>query len=389
MISRHLPHGVHSMETGFSARVLGVRGAFLYLLSTLCLGFSISHVGICFAEEDRARRSVLLFASDDVGPLVGDLLEATIQVRLEGVTVVVEDSKNPSQGPSPAVDAVVLHLNSEGSTRWVLRLEYRGRVWTRDIEGPASNAAAEEATALVAAQASIALLSDDTVEKDALNDWRQQPQEDDANAEKRTVPPVPHSPHEVLPPQMGVRPTLQRKNQVSFPLSVSYRGEFYAPGFFSHGAHIDAQARHSSGWFGAIGATFSPPLHLESEPGSFDLSRLPLDLIFGYCARYEAWLFCPAAGFVFEPSRRRNTEGTSGVGVVEDDAQFSFGLNFGAHAERRLSNWVSLSIGVSAVVSLIGTEFVIEGQNDALLSPSEVRPRFDVGVVFPLWESSP
>ncbi len=329
-------------------------------------------------ESETHAPTIIVIAGDDYGPLVTELLQATVRARMEQAEVRFVPATKERAATFPQ-EYLVFRLDTRDARAWVLKLEHQGRSLERKVQGPVRDAAAEEATALIVAQASVALLSP-TDRSAELSEWQEEIKPDEQRPEEEL--PVTDSSSREKIKTTDREEEREATHSIFLVPRVSYRLEPYAQGLLTHGAHVGLEGMHVVGAFFGAGFTLGPSLTVASAYGEFDLARLPIDMHAGWCFRRGTWGLCPSLGIVLEPSWRKQAQGLDAVGVGRDARQFSWGGVGGVTGEQWFSKRVGIFLGVSLAAYVVSPEFIAEGVSDPVLSPYQIRPRLDLGMHF-------
>lgn len=341
---------------------------------------------------DTPERALVLVADRRYGSEVAKLIEAVLRSRSRRVPIRLVSPDDARQNPGPS--SVILHLDTSDPRHWRLRLEYSGRRWRRDLSGIATDAAAIEAAALIAARAALALFDVDRgpAPAEALPGWR------DDSAENRERLDVASKPaagpaasrgkiasltEQPTSDRAGLEPTSEGPTSARSPEAfarVGYRGIVYASqSTFSSAAYLGIGLRYPAALTTSVRYAFFPPVEVSSRFGRFDISRHALEVLFGWEFRFGAWRLIPEAGLLTERTTRSNTRPETGVA---------------ASSEQGLTGWagvtaLDLELSVFQHLGIVGSagaeyyfdnvEFVAAGTTmPELLSPRPVRPRLEL-----------
>jgi len=324
---------------------------------------------------DDARAQVVVVAGAEHGPAVTELFQAVVHARLPEVRVryVPEGEWQRAPPPSGAPD-LVFQLDTTRDSEWLLRLEYRGRVWTRTVEGGLSrDAAALEAAALMAAHTSVALLTEGaaTATPEALKTW---------------VPEAPTAPapvaHQLPKPEVRDEPgPLGRDDFWWLALMAAYRGQVYAAEYpWVHAGKLSLLGQLPQGPCATLGAALVEPTHVDSEFGSFTLHRQEGELLAGWCFRWDRWGVSPRLGALVDFTQRSDATPAPGVGASPDQRQLGWAGVTALEGRWSAFPRLQLFLGLSAAYFLADREFVASGVSEAVLAPYRVRFSLDVGL---------
>lgn len=357
------------------------------LVSVVCFRASLA-----VAQSQKGETPIIsVVAHEDQAHLLVALLEAAVHPHLPDARVIRGSAEEP-RGASER--QVRLLLDTANPQLWILSLEHQGRSWERRLKGRAADPAALEASAQIAAQASVALLAthvalardDDTLER---LDWTTQ---SEGRSQGRAEPEPP--PLDLAPPVRDQGTTQKEsttsargrgaESQLVLATGAGYRAQSYAEGLWSHGATVGAELQHAAGIVGGVGLYATPRLRVNSEFGSFSLLRLPAHLWVGYSWRRARGTLTPFFGVLLEGQRVGAPQPVEGIGAADASFQLSFGFGAGLRYGWLLERWVKMQVGVSVVALARVPKFVAEGGEQPLLAPHHVRPTFDLGLMFPL-----
>jgi len=318
-----------------------------------------------------------------VAPGLSDALLPLIQTFLEplapGARVHAEHGERPAHG-------IVLEVDPSQGTVWILRAHHGGHTWMRRIPGPARDAAALEAAASILARAAAAILeAQRRDEQESLEEWTlaEAPPSDAAEgsasalqAAAASAAPAPSDPKGA--PDDAERAPQQRGLVGS--LEIAYRPQYYAPTLpVTHGAHLGFSLGLARGPCGHLGVSVYPPRQVETNLGSFQLSRVPVGLDLGYCFKSGRWTAAPFLGGFVEPTVRSGAAGGAGASSTPDATLVGAGLRGRLRLCWNPGRRLGLCAGVGAEVHLIEQVFVSD-DGTALLSPSNFRPFLEVGL---------
>lgn len=327
------------------------------------------------AVAGNARPQIVVVAAAEHGPAVTQLFQAVVHARLPEVLVryVPEDAWQPAG--SGAAD-LVLRLDTARDSEWLLRLEYRGRTWTRTIEGGLSqDAAAVEAAALMAAHTSVALLTEaatTSATPEALKTWVPEP-------------PPPPAPVARQPPEPEVRrgePSPPRHDDFWWlELMAGYRGQIYSADHpWLHAGKLSLLGQLPQGPCATLGAALVQPTGVDSEFGSFTLRRQEAELLAGWCFRWGRWGVSPRAGVLADITERAEATPAPGVGASPDQRQIGWAGVTALEGRWSVLQRLQLFFALSAAYFLTDREFVASGVSEPVLAPYRVRFSLDLGL---------
>lgn len=334
------------------------------------------------AVASSARPEVVVVASAEYGPTVTQLFQAVVHARLPEVDVRhVSETKWQSEPTATGAADLICILDTSQASEWRLRLEYRGRAWTRTIEGGLSrDAAAVEAAALMAAHTSVALLTQDTTaaapsQPPELEAWAP------AALEAPTIADAPRSPPTNAPVPASASGVPERSDFWWLAFGGAYRGQTYAADYpWTHGAKLSLFAELPAAPCAALSATLVDRTRVTSEFGSFELGRQQGELLLGWCFHWDRWGLSPRGGALVEATHRSQTSSAAGVGSSTDQRQLAWAGVTAIEGRWAFVERVHLVLGLGATYFLQKQEFVAAGVPEPILAPYRVRFAVDLGL---------
>ena len=325
---------------------------------------------------------MVVVAGTEYGPTVTQLFEAVVHARLPEVHVrYVPESQWQSNSSKRGTPDLICHLDTSENSEWRLRLEHRGRAWTRAIEGGLSrDAAAVEAAALMAAHTSVALLT-----QDAATTPREPPEALEAWAPV----PVEAAQRPAVARDAGTAPRTSETSASSasardfwwLELMGAYRGQTFAAEHpWVHAAKFSLLAEWPRGPCATLAATLVEPTRVNSDFGSFTLRRQQGELLLGWCFHWDRWSVSPKGGALVEFGHRSDATPAPGVGTSADQRQIGWAGVTALELRWSLVERVRLFLGLSAAYFAEDQAFVASAVPEPVLAPYRVRFSVDVGL---------
>lgn len=348
-------------------------------------------------EPTSASRLVVVVADPARGPALSQLFAAVVQARLPDVHVRFVPETTWSTMPVRPSAELLFHLDTSRDAVWTLRLVQSDRAWQRRLRGVARDPAAIEAAALIAARASVALLTREDGESEErpeeLTAWTRKDMDRDRAAQVAEPEPAPKPPTAaprpaLTTPERDAGPHEDQREQAAASLQIlgAYRGAPYARGVpWTHGAHLGLSVRLRAGPCAALGYTYTPAVEVRTQFGDFEIARYPAELHGGWCFRRGPFGVSPTLGVLVEPTRRRAAEPDSGVGVSSSNTSVGWAAVTALAADWGPSESLRLYLGLSAAYFASDLEYVAAGSESPLFSPYQVRLRVDVGAEFAMF----
>ncbi len=327
-----------------------------------------------------AERTVVVHAAAEHAAPLRDLIASLLQPQVPHVDVISSRSLATDSEP-----LLILELEAKDSAVWLLRVRFQGRSWVRRLPGPARDAAALEGAAAVFTRAAAALLQSEVaaVSNRDLRHWIPD-EEAGSSVLPQTSQQGPSPPSQKAPRKQPSAPGASadvRVPSVSLLVGLAYRPQYYAARLpFSQGAYLSGTVRDSRGPCGRLSAGVYPATTVETDLGSFDVARFPLQLDVGYCFRRGRIGVAPFVGALLEPTVRSGTEGSSGVGSEPDSTFWGWGARTMLAVHFEFLDPFALQLGVGIDALLRNQIFLAEGQDEPLLSPANFRPFLELGV---------